>query len=104
MQQDAGMEHEAFYLLDPERKPAATPRLGALGLPLLFHRDGGFWHLDPVSGIETALTPALATSGLAGWPAGARFAARPYPEYRNGPATLVLRPQERAGQERRASA
>jgi hypothetical protein len=101
---DAGMEHEAFYLLDPERKPAATPRLGALGLPLLFHRDGGFWHLDPVSGIETALTPALATSGLAGWPAGARFAARPYPEYRNGPATLVLRPQERAGQERRASA
>jgi hypothetical protein len=101
---DAGMEHEAFYLMDPERKPAATPRLGALGLPLLFHRDGGFWHLDPVSGVETALTPALVTSGLAGWPAGARFAARPYPEYRNGPATLVLRPQERAGQDRRASA
>jgi hypothetical protein len=101
---DAGMEHEAFYLMDPERKPAATPRLGALGLPLLFHRDGGFWHLDPVSGIETALTPALATAGLAGWPAGARFAARPYPEYRNGPATLVPRPQERAGQDCRASA
>lgn len=101
---DAGMELEAFYLMDPERKPDTTPRLGALGLPLLFHRDGGFWHLDPASGIETPLTPTLATQGLAAWPAGARFAARPYPEHRNGPSTLVLRQQERAAHERRASA
>ena len=101
---DAGMGLEAFYLMDPERKPDTTPRLGALGLPLLFHRDGGFWHLDPASGIETPLTPALATGGLAAWPAGARFAARPYPEHRNGPSTPVLRQQERAAQDRRASA
>jgi hypothetical protein len=101
---DAGLGLEAFYLMDPERKPDATPRLGALGLPLLFHRDGGFWHLDPASGIETPLTPVLAAQGLAAWPAGARFAARPYPEHRNGPSTLVLRQQEGAAQERRASA
>lgn len=99
---DAGMEHEAFYVMDPERKPDASPRLAALGLPLLFHRDGGFWHLDPRSGIETALTPTLNTAGLPGWPQGARFAARPYPEHRNGPSTLVLR-QERAAQDHRAA-
>jgi hypothetical protein len=83
---DAGRSHEAFYLIDPERALAPAPRLGALGLPLLFHRDGGFWHLDPASGAETPLTPTLSTAGLAGWPPGAHFAARPYPEYRTGPA------------------
>jgi hypothetical protein len=101
---DAGMDLEAFYLMDPERKPDIAPRLGALGLPLLFHRDGGFWHLDPASGIETPLTPTLATGNLSAWPAGARFAARPYPEHRNGPSTLVLRQQERSAHGRRASA
>jgi hypothetical protein len=101
---DAGIGHEAFYLMDPERKPEATPRIKALRLPLLFHRDGGFWHLDPASGIETALTPALATQGLAAWPPGARFTARPYPEHRNGPSTLVVRQQERGAQGLRASA
>ncbi|MFC5481142.1 FHA domain-containing protein [Massilia suwonensis] len=99
---DAGMEHEAFYVMDAERKLEAAPRLAALGLPLLFHRDGGFWHLDPRSGVETALSPTVNTAGLSGWPQGARFAARPYPEHRKGPATLVLR-QERAAQDRRAA-
>ena len=100
---DAGMAHEAFYLMDPERTlAAAAPRMKALGLPLLFHRDGGFWHLDPVNCVETPLTPTLAAEGLAGWPPGARFAARPYPEYRSGPATLVLRAQEHADKDRAA--
>jgi hypothetical protein len=97
---DAGMAHEAFYLIDPERPLAAGPHMAASGLPPLFHRDGGFWHLDPVSGAETPLTPALAAQwaadGLAGWPAGAHFTARPYPEQRNGPATLVPGAQKRA--------
>jgi hypothetical protein len=97
---DAGTGHEAFYLMDPERKPEAAPRLAALGLPLLFHLDGGFWHLDPRSGEQTPLAPALATEGLAGWPQGARFAARPYPEHRKGPATLV--PQQLEAHDRRA--
>jgi hypothetical protein len=101
---DAGMGHEAFYLMDPERKPEATRRSKTLGLPLLFHRDGGFWQLDPASGIETPLTPTLATQGLAAWPPGTRFAARPYPEHRNGPATLVLRQRERGAHDRRAEA
>jgi hypothetical protein len=101
---DAGMGDEAFYLMDHEHRPDAAPRLEALGLPLLFHRDGGFWHLDPASGTETPLTPTLAAEGLAAWPPGARFAARPYPEHRNGPATLLPRQQERPAHERRASA
>ena len=84
---DAGMGHEAFYVMDPERRLDPAPRLAALGLPLMFHRDGGFWHLDPVSGDATALTPSLLTAGLPGWPPGAQFAARPYPEDRSGPAT-----------------
>jgi hypothetical protein len=82
---DPGMGHEAFYLMDPERQPEPAPRLAALGLPLLFHRDGGFWHLDPVSGEATPLTPTLATAELSLWPQGAQFAARPYPEDRSGP-------------------
>ena len=81
---DAGMAHEAFYIVDPERQPGFTPRMGALGLPLLFHRDGGFWHADPGSGLDTPLTPATALERLQGWPRGARFAARAYPEGRGG--------------------
>ena len=100
---DAGMGHEAFYLMDPQRSLIAAPRVQALGLPPLFHRDGGFWHLDPVSGAETPLTPALSAQGLAGWPPGAHFSARPYPEHRNGPATLVLRAQERAAANERSA-
>jgi len=91
---DPGMGHEAFYLMDPERGLEPTPRLAAPGLPLLFHRDGGFWHLDPVSGDATALTPTLSTAGLSGWPPGAQFAARPYPEDRTGPSSPVPRMQE----------
>ncbi|KQQ89277.1 hypothetical protein ASF77_11590 [Massilia sp. Leaf139] len=101
---DAGREHEAFYVMEPERGLAAAPRLAALGLPLLFHRDGGFWHLDPLSGAETALTPAMGMAGLSAWPDGARFAARPYPEHRNGPSTRIPLPQERAVGDRRAGA
>ncbi|MGJ9419543.1 FHA domain-containing protein [Massilia sp. CMS3.1] len=100
---DAGIDHEAFYLIDPQRGVSTAARMTALGLPPLFHHDGGFWHLDPQSGAETALTPTMDTQGLAGWPAGARFAARPYPEYRSGPATLVLRAQERAAASERSA-
>jgi hypothetical protein len=93
---DPGRGHEAFYLMDPERGLNPAPRPQALGLPLLFHRDGGFWHLDPVSGQATPLTPTLSTAGLPGWPPGACFAARPYPEDRSGPTTLVPQAQERS--------
>ncbi|MFC3457450.1 FHA domain-containing protein [Massilia haematophila] len=89
---DAGMGHEAFYILDPERDAAFAPRMAALGLPLLFHRDGGFWHADPASGLETPLTPASALERLPGWPRGARFSARAYPEERDGQAAPVASP------------
>jgi hypothetical protein len=97
---DPGMGHEAFYLMEPERRleceSASAPRRAAPGLPLLFHCDGGFWQLDPVSGEATPLTPTLARSGLSGWPQGACFAARPYPEDRSGPATGLPCQQEHA--------
>jgi hypothetical protein len=72
-------------LLAPDAAPgnppgAALPRAAAL--PQLFHRDGGFWHRDPVSGAETALSPAAALERLAGFHGRVRFTATPYPEYR----------------------
>ena len=93
---DAGIDHEAFYLMDPERAVEPGPRVTAPGWPLLFHRDGGFWHLDPLSGEATPLTPTLATEALSGWPPGARFAAQAYPEHRTGPGTPAPHAPEHA--------
>ncbi|WP_323141349.1 FHA domain-containing protein [Massilia phyllosphaerae] len=85
---DAGGAAECFMLLVPERRPAppgvegsgalTLPRAAAM--PLLFHRDGGFWHLDQASGRETPLTPASALERLAGFHGRVRFTARPRPE------------------------
>lgn len=91
---DPGMGHEAFYLMDPERRLEPAPHLAALGVPPLFHCDGGFWHLDPVKGDATPLTPTLSTAGLSGWPPGACFVARPYPEDQTEPPAPVQRMQE----------
>jgi len=81
---DAGARAEAFCILAPDTQPGqasgleAQPR--AAGLPLLFHRDGGFWHLDPTSGVETALAPGMQLERLRGMGMLRRFAAHPYPE------------------------
>ncbi|WP_152594710.1 FHA domain-containing protein [Massilia sp. BSC265] len=80
---DAGAQAEAFCILAPETHPGrcelqARPR--AAGMPLLFHRGGGFWHLDPLTGSETPLAPGLALDRLPGMGLQQRFAARPYPE------------------------
>jgi hypothetical protein len=81
---DAGGAAEAFMLLVPECRPTlpvathALPR--AAGLPLLFHRAGGFWHLDPATGTETALDPGVALERLAGIKGRVRFAGGPRPE------------------------
>jgi hypothetical protein len=81
---DAGGAAEAFMLLAAECRPtlplagASLPR-GA-GLPVLFHRDGGFWHLDPASGQETPLTPAAVLERLSGFYGRVRFASGPRPE------------------------
>jgi hypothetical protein len=85
---DAGGAAECFVLCAPERTATVTTAQGGLalpraaGLPLLFHRDGGFWHLDPASGAETALGPATALDRLAGFAGRVRFAASPRPEDR----------------------
>lgn len=82
---DQGAHAECFYFLEPGRHPGfpvgafpAAPRAAAM--PLLFHLNGGFWHLDPVTGIETALTPSAALDKLCQFPHHMRFAGDPYPE------------------------
>jgi hypothetical protein len=81
---DAGGAAECFVLLAPETAPAGSgdtlPRAAALAQ--LFHRDGGFWHRDPASGIEIALGPAAALDRLAGFHGQMRFTASAYPESR----------------------
>jgi hypothetical protein len=81
---DHGGAAECFMLLAPECRPAlplATSSLPrAAALPLLFHRDGGFWHLDPATGQETPLTPATVLERLAGFHGRVRFAGGPRPE------------------------
>ena len=90
---DAGGAAECFVLLAPETAPApagpaaahaavpATALPRAAALPQLFHRGGGFWHRDPVSGVETALGPTAALDRLAGFHGLVRFTATAYPEY-----------------------
>jgi hypothetical protein len=86
---DAGGAAECFMLVAPDAEPtaafatvpgAALPQ--AAVLPLLFHRDGGFWHRDPATGVDTPLGPTAALDRLAGFHGRVRFTAAPYPEYR----------------------
>jgi hypothetical protein len=95
---DGGARAECFYLMEPDGVPesAAHARSGmggagqgstmprAAALPLLFHRDGGFWQRDRASGRDTP----LATSGgqdrvqQSGMGMAARFVPNAYPEAR----------------------
>ncbi|MEC5160224.1 MULTISPECIES: FHA domain-containing protein [unclassified Janthinobacterium] len=82
---DQGAQAECFYLLAPDRHPgyplpafAAAPNAAAL--PLLFHHDGGFWHLDQLTGKETALGPSTTLDKLSRVAKHNRFASEPYPE------------------------
>ena len=76
---DHGAQAECFMLLEPDRRPAfplapypAAARAAAL--PLLFHRDGGFWHLD-----RTGAATPLVVGDFPGT-CHMRFAASAYPE------------------------
>jgi hypothetical protein len=82
---DQGESAECFYFLEPGRHPGLPMRESpceprAAAMPLLFHQNGGFWHLDPVSGTETALCPSTALDGLGQFARHTRFASDPYPE------------------------
>ena len=82
---DQGAQAECFYLLEPNRQPAhPLPAFAcapmASVLPVVFHQNGGFWHLDQVSGKITPLEPGAHTDRLAHMPPHTRFAADPYPE------------------------
>jgi hypothetical protein len=80
---DAGGAAECFMLLAPDVAPDLAPGgtlPRAAGLPVLVHRDGGFWHLDPANGHETPLGPATVLDRLARFTGRVRFAAAPRPE------------------------
>ena len=84
---DAGGAAECFVLMAPDVAPDVASNVApggtlprAAGLPVLFHRDGGFWHLDPANGHETALGPATVLDRLARFTGRVRFAAAPRPE------------------------
>jgi hypothetical protein len=67
-------------------------------MPLLVHRDGGFWHRDQLTGVETPLTPGASLERLSGMGRQLRFTARPYPERAQEMRAQTLR----AGERRRA--
>lgn len=92
---DAGMAYEALYIVDPDRQPGNAAHGGALGLPHLFHRDGGFW-AAATGGDETPLTPATAFERITGWPRGTGFSASAYPEMRT---SVTKRAQSRGPRE-----
>jgi hypothetical protein len=92
---DGGGAAESFMLLAPDAAPArptaATTLPRAAALPVLFHRGGGFWHLDPASGEETALTPGTPLDRLARFGARVRFTGGPRPEDADAPCGAVSR-------------
>ena len=98
---DAGARAEAFCILAPDTDPGrrefpAAPR--AASMPLLFHRDGGFWHRDRHTGVDTPLAPGAALERLPGLGRQLRFTARPYPELGSETRAQTVR----AGERRRA--
>jgi len=83
---DEGASAECFYVLAPETHPGypvtrfkAAPNAAAL--PLLMHHNGGFWHLDQLTGKETALAPGVQLDKLSRMPKMTRFASDAYPEH-----------------------
>ena len=83
---DEGARAECFVLLAADTHPGyplarhnALPK--AATLPLFMHHQGGFWHIDQLTGKETALAPTPKQEKLSRIPAHTRFASDPYPEH-----------------------
>jgi len=96
---DAGARAECFYLMEPDAVPVSGPAAGqdtragaaqpsalprAAALPLLFHRDGGFWQRDRASGRDAPLATSSALDRVQqpGIGMAARFVPTAYPEAR----------------------
>ena len=82
---DQGAHAECFYFLEPGRHPGfPLPAFGAAPqaavMPVLYHQNGGFWHLDPATGKETPLSTASQLDRLSQFPRHTRFATESYPE------------------------
>lgn len=80
---DQGAVAECFWFVAPDRQPGpaqqpALPR--AAVLPVIYHANGGFWHLDRTTGRETALWDGVQCGHVAGMPRHTRFAATANPE------------------------
>jgi len=82
---DQGAGAECIYLMEPDTHPGfplahypCAPR--SCAMPVLFHRDGGFWHLDVSTGRETSLGPATLVDRLSRFGRHLRFSGTPYPE------------------------
>lgn len=78
---DAGQLAECFCILAPGRRPTPCAHGSAPGaslLPVLYHADGGFWHLDRATGRETPLADGAPVP--AGTPAHLHFTPTPYPD------------------------
>lgn len=91
---DAGALAESFWLIVPGRDPGRALADRA-GLPLLLHRDGGFWERDAATGADTALTPAGAVERARR--SAPHFAGGPYPETWSVRAHVADRRRARAG-------
>ena len=92
---DQGENAECFYFLEPDKHPGypvtacnALPQAAAMAL--LFHQNGGFWHVDRATGKQTALTPHTAMDKLSQVAAHTRFAPESYPECAMVRPTLKL--------------
>lgn len=77
---DQGRLAECFYLLKPETRPDSAASLHNLGLPVLFHWQGDFWHWDAGSGKATRLPKNGKPGGLADLAPNSVIEDQAYPE------------------------
>jgi hypothetical protein len=91
--EDGGALAECFWLIVPGRDPGPALADGG-ALPLLLHRDGGFWQRG-AGGADVALTPAGALERASG--SAPHFAGGPYPETWNVRARVSDRRRARDG-------
>jgi hypothetical protein len=76
---DAAAHGEIFYVLAPEQPLDTRPDNWPGDLPCIFHRDGGFWHLETEQSKPGALTSLGSFASLPGLAGQYRFEEKAYP-------------------------